>query len=406
MERFPLDPTGFDRLARALGAALPRRAALGGLVGGLASLSIFAREVGTKRKRTKKKKKRRCTPNCAGKVCGSNGCGGTCGTCASPTSCDPSGRCVGCQAAGDCAALPCRDATCTAGVCQYTAGADGAPCGGTRSCCGGLCTSTRTDPENCGGCGQACGVGRPCFSGRCLLACDVCASGCAHTTLQAAVTAAGDGATVTVCPGVYQGQTFIDKNLTVVGLGGDPAATVLTNPTGAIMLTEFPKTVTLRNLTVSGVTSGSNSAIVNQGVMRLESVRVVDNTASANGGGIRNVSVGNVIYLVDSIVRANSAREGGGIYTSGGATVNLIRSRVDDNTAQQGGGIYNNSGAVNVTDNSVVTGNTATGSNGIFGGGILNAGAGATLTVASGGSITGNTPDDCADSLGSSVCPP
>lgn len=399
-----MDRHSFDRFARALAAALPRRAALGGLLGGLLGSTVISHEVSAKRKRRKKKnKKKRCAPNCAGKVCGPNGCGGSCGSCSGSTRCDAQGRCVDCATATDCAAVACQAATCAASVCQYAPIADGTNCGGSRVCCSGGCTDTRWDAANCDGCGMACDAGQACVAGQCRM-CDVCASGCAHTTLQAAVTAANAGATVTLCPGVYVGQTFITKDLTVRGLGADPTATVLTNPTGRIVTSDFPKTVTLRNVTVSGVNSGFAPAILNQGTMTLQEVHVIDNTATANGGGLVTNSVGNVAILIDSVVRGNAAREGAGIYTFGGTATTLIRTRIEDNEAREGGGIYNQ-GAVNLTDNSVITGNTATGNNGVFGGGIVNIGANAALVINSGGRIEDNTPDDCIDEGGATACP-
>src|SRR5262249_19771010 len=100
-----------------------RRGLLAGLIGELLAVvpGAFGRGDATakKRKHKKKKKNKRCTPTCAGKVCGDDGCGGVCGVacsgdrvcqdgacaCASGVACQT--RCCGpgqvCLANGDCA---------------------------------------------------------------------------------------------------------------------------------------------------------------------------------------------------------------------------------------------------------------------------------------------------------------
>jgi hypothetical protein len=122
-----------------------------------------------------------CTPNCAGKVCGSDGCGGSCGTCTGPNQACQNGKCVcvpktcgywecgivpdGCGGTVDCTGCPagyaCQGTTC---VCQpncagKSCGSDG--CGGTCGPCAGTCyngtcltgpgCSTSNTP-GCGGC--------------------------------------------------------------------------------------------------------------------------------------------------------------------------------------------------------------------------------------------------------------
>ena len=62
----------------------------------------------------------------------------------------------------------------------------------------------------------------------------VCPSGCAYSTIPAAIAAASNGDTITIAAGTYAGGFFIDKNLTLVGAdtdsvtisGGRPVVTV------------------------------------------------------------------------------------------------------------------------------------------------------------------------------------
>lgn len=43
-----------------------------------------------------------------------------------------------------------------------------------RQCCGGECTNTRGDVENCGGCGRRCATGEMCAAGACVSAALAC----------------------------------------------------------------------------------------------------------------------------------------------------------------------------------------------------------------------------------------
>jgi predicted outer membrane repeat protein len=337
-----MDATGFDRLARALGAALPRRAALAGLLGGALASRVLASNTEAKRKRKRKRKRKK-----------------------KPSACAPS-------------------------------------CGNARTCCGGVCADLDTDVRNCGGCGQACGSLQTCREGQCIPACDVCASGCAFAAVQAAVDAADPGATVTLCPGIYSGLVHITKSLTLEGRGGDPRDTILTNTDGPIVEIDLRVIVTISTLTITGMTTGSSSAIVNDGDLILDTVWVVENVTTGNGGGILVGPAGSTATLVDCEIRDNSARNGGGIYASGGTTVNLIRSRVEGNEAVQGGGIYNNTGTANVTDDSRVIDNTAT-ADPPSGGGLFNING--VVAVNTGGAITGNDPDNCVQVAGGTGCP-
>src|SRR5829696_796682 len=55
----------------------------------------------------------------------------------------------------------------------------------------------------------------PCSSRQC----DVCAAGCAFTTVQAAIDAASAGATIALCAGTFAENVRINKNLTLAGAG-------------------------------------------------------------------------------------------------------------------------------------------------------------------------------------------
>jgi hypothetical protein len=98
---------------------------------------------------------------------------------------------------------------------------------------------------------------------------DLRCPGATYTSIQAAVAVAPPGSTIKVCPGTYQEQVRIDKELTVVGIpfGNQDAAIVKPNSVianssdgvAAIVLVENAKEVELDNLTVDGATNGISS---------------------------------------------------------------------------------------------------------------------------------------------------
>lgn len=107
-----------------------------------------------------------CTPQCAGRQCGSDGCGGSCGTCQAGQTCSATSQC-GCVP--QCAGRQCGDDGC-GGVCgQCSAGQTCSPqrmCTCTPSCAG------RTCGDN--GCGGSCGT---CMNGQFCTAAGACMGG-------------------------------------------------------------------------------------------------------------------------------------------------------------------------------------------------------------------------------------
>jgi hypothetical protein len=71
---------------------------------------------------------------------------------ATPRCALPEGVCVECVTNAQCPA----DEVCHSHVCTTHCGA-GSACEGSLDCCASLCVDPGTDPENCGGCGVACG---------------------------------------------------------------------------------------------------------------------------------------------------------------------------------------------------------------------------------------------------------
>jgi hypothetical protein len=143
----PMDGQRFDDLLRTLASGSSRRAVLSHLASGLLAPLTLTESTEAKKKRGKGKKKRRCTPKCAGKTCGKDGCGGSCGPCAG------FGECVNgtCVCAGD--SVFCRGA-CVPG-CIGEAIINPLTC----ECCG-IGSDCITDAECCSG---FCHLGGPSF---------------------------------------------------------------------------------------------------------------------------------------------------------------------------------------------------------------------------------------------------
>jgi chitodextrinase len=192
----------------------------------------------------------------------------------------------------------------------------------------------------------------------------VCASGCDHSSIQAAINAAASGDTIVLAREVFVETIVVDRDLTIRGassaasiIDGAAAGTVIVVPAGV--------SVTLESLTVrNGRTSGNGGGILNQGTLWASDIVVSSNVAatlpSSAGGGIYSTGQ---LTLVDSTLTANESYSGGGgLYVSGlTATAlvertNLVENRVHDMTTdfRGGGGIHVASADVTVRDSRIV----------------------------------------------------
>jgi len=264
--------------------------------------------------------------------------------------------------------------------------------------------------------------------------------------LQAAIAAAGPGASLQLCAGTWPlGATItIATSLTLAGAGagqtildGQDALRVLRITAGAtVTLRDLTVTrgkpagvlpgggisnagdLTLRNVTVTacaaeaggGIYTAQGSALslaggsliqdntaVNTGggihsnadTVRLEACQVTGNDTDGLGGGLYS-TVSTVTLRAGSSVARNTAFRGGGIEISEGSVILEADSSVSDNTsASYGGGIFSLDGAVTIQANSHVTGNTAT----TGGGGIWTSFG--TVTQEAGSEVAGNSPNQC-----------
>jgi parallel beta-helix repeat protein/predicted outer membrane repeat protein len=340
-----------------------------------------------RRRQRARQRKKQCTPTsraitCAGK-CGQikNNCKKSvdCGSCG----CDP--PCDACRV--------CNEVT---RVCETDPNQQGDACGEPGQVCqaSGDCACDATScasGQSCDGgdCGVACGgdfcpaAMETCDEGSCQ-PCDVCASGCPFASVQDAIDDADANDTISICAGVFVGNVFIDKNVTILG-AGDDATTLQGTGDGRVVGISGTPTVEIRNLTITGGNSPSvGGGIANSNATTtLVNVTVTGNHAAQRGGGI-DINFGGSMTLTACRVIGNEADEfGGGIYNVG--QLELHQTSVTENTSgASGGGLGNGSGVVQATD-CTFAGNTAE----LHGGAIRNEDGGSvTLT---GCTLTENT---------------
>jgi RTX calcium-binding nonapeptide repeat (4 copies) len=131
--------------------------------------------------------------------------------------------------------------------------------------------------------------------------------------------------------------------------------------------------------------------------LTLSRMSIVGNSASGNGGGVANVTAGEVndLTIENSTISGNSADDGGGIaFTSDGGELSIRSSTISGNSAgSEGGALYlpiSNADTAAIL-NSTLTGNEAGDTNG--GGAIKEDSNGATIR---GSIIAGNSDADGA----------
>jgi hypothetical protein len=233
-------------------------------------------------------------------------------------------------------------------------------------------------------CGS-CPAQQICIDGTSCQACDVCASGCTFSSVQAAIDAASPGATIRVCPGTYAESAasfaaiHIFQPLTLIGAGegADPATNTILRPTQA---------------------SREVVRMADAGTVRLERLRITGATGE-NGRGVNVQGLAdatNATFAHCAITGNHStANSGGGLTVDGGPAVNpstaLINTRITDNSSPGIGGINLFQASLTLDVDSRVRDNEATDQEGA--GGIMSVGS--TVHLPSVNNVTGNTPNDC-----------
>jgi hypothetical protein len=189
----------------------------------------------------------------------------------------------------------------------------------------------------------------------------VCADGCAHTTIAAAVQAADSGGTIAILDAVHtESGIVVDKDLTIAG--GHAAGTIVQahaskgQAADRVFRIVSGAQVVIRDMTIwHGKVTGSparGGGISNQGTLILEQVTVEANQAvgdpggGAEGGGIYNEGV---LEIADCTINDNTARGGDGASVGD-----------DDGGDGYGGGLFGAAGSMTMV-NSTVSANRALG---------------------------------------------
>ncbi len=183
-------------------------------------------------------------------------------------------------------------------------------------------------------------------------------AGADQTIIQAAD--APEVAEFRVCTiaGVVTISDVTIRHGSTVGDGGG----IFISDSGSLVLTDSVVTQNTASLDGGGIRNLSSSLTLIRTVVT-ENLAASNNEQHNNGGGIFNGggNAGGRLTLIDSIVSSNAAGlNGGGIYNNSGPdALTLINSQVSDNfTFFDGGGIENFSGIAALI-NSTLTGNMA-----------------------------------------------
>ncbi|HEX9922533.1 MAG TPA: hypothetical protein VGD99_07710 [Anaerolineae bacterium] len=154
----------------------------------------------------------------------------------------------------------------------------------------------------------------------------VCTTGCDHTTIQAAVSAAIPGDIISIMAGTYIENVVVDKDLTLQGVNKNNVI-VDGNGSGSVFTVNPSVTVTIADMTLTNGAADRGGGVNNQGILTLNNSVLINN---------------------------NVVNHGGGVYNNGGiATIN--NSTIADNSSLNGGGLMNDNGGIMTVNNSTVT---------------------------------------------------
>lgn len=193
---------------------------------------------------------------------------------------------------------------------------------------------------------------------------DVCPTGCDYASIQSAIAAAANGATITVGPGTYNESIVISGNKTVTSASG-PEGTVI-DATGLNTYAVQIAGGSLVGLTITGGNAGDGGGVHITGAATVHNNIIQGNAASNNGGGIWFAQYTHV-DIQNNVIQNNTAgNKGGGLYIINYATQTINANLIAGNSAALGGGIYTESYSDAVLTNLLIIGNSAQS----YGGGI------------------------------------
>lgn len=147
--------------------------------------------------------------------------------------------------------------------------------------------------------------------------------------------------------GFSVGAKTTAKNINVEIVGGGNSANL--SSFGGTILIHSTKSVSLKNLKVSGATQGFNLISASGApAITLENCTSSNNgTTTGSGGGMYIAADTSVLLKNGVVIKENQAANGAGIYLKEGAVLDMEGGTIFDNTAQTcGGGIYGSASSV------------------------------------------------------------
>jgi len=184
------------------------------------------------------------------------------------------------------------------------------------------------------------------------------------------------------------GQIEISSALQIAGPSNPLLLQVSGNNTSRIFQVDGGPTVQMQNFVVTdggSVPADNGGAIVNLGVLHMNSMVVKSSHASAGGGIYQTVGSltmtdvtvagntatglgggidlqGGIASLTDCTISGNvsNGTAGGGIFTEAGSSINLVKTTISNNSGSTVAGGLNAGGGATISD-SIIAGNSATG---------------------------------------------
>lgn len=238
----------------------------------------------------------------------------------------------------------------------------------------------------------------------------VCASGCDHTSIQAAINAASSGDTIELAAETYtEAGITVNKRLTISGVSAVATIVQAHEEEGQADDRVFfiSADVTLENMTIRhGNADEEGGGIYNSSILTVNNSVISDNQAGSTstgfGGGIYNDGT---LTVNRSIFESNSAKKdrarGGGIYNASDETATVSNSTFVNNDAgsgflpsSRGGGIYNR-GDLTVRNSTIINNSASNSLTSEFdGGGGIHSSFSAIIDIRN-TIIADNTGGDC-----------
>ena len=164
--------------------------------------------------------------------------------------------------------------------------------------------------------------------------------------LQKSIREAPDGAIVRLRPGIYAGNLFIDKSLTLLGVESPPNALLDGKALGTVInIRGNGLKVVLENLVIKNGSAriGAGIAIDGNNHIKVQDCSIQDNIATYDGGGV--YANAGELFILRTQISNNSGKQGGGICLDYTVQATLQDSVIVQNLGKRGGGVRIKDGA-------------------------------------------------------------